>query len=153
MTKKIPQGFHTVTPYLTLKDAAGAIELYKKAFGATESSVLKGPDGKIGHACLTIGDSKLFLADESPQMCTVAPSDKGSNVNFYLYVDDVDAAYRKAMAAGMKEVMPVQDMFWGDRMGAVRDPSGYKWNLATQVKEMTEEEVSKAAAKAFGQAA
>jgi len=153
MTKQIPEGFHTVTPYLTLKDAAAAIELYKKAFGAILETVMKGPDGKIGHACLTIGNSKIFMADESPQMCTIAPSEKGSNVNFYLYVNDADGAQKKALAAGLQEIMPVQEMFWGDRMGAVRDAFGYKWNLATKVKEMTDEEVKAAAQKAFGKAA
>jgi PhnB protein len=149
MTKKIPEGFHTVTPYLTLKDAAAVIALYKKAFGATENNVMRGPDGKIGHACLTIGNSKIFLADENPSMCNIAPSEKGSNVNFYLYVEDADAWQKKAVSAGMKELMPVTEMFWGDRMGAVQDGFGYKWNLATQAKEMTEEEVRKAAEKAF----
>jgi uncharacterized glyoxalase superfamily protein PhnB len=153
MTKKIPHGFHTVTPYLTFKDAAKAIELYKAAFGATLETIMKGPDGKVGHACLTIGNSKLFLSDESPQMCNIAPSEKGSNVNFYLYVEDADGAFKKAISAGMKEMMPVTEMFWGDRMGAVTDPFGYKWNLATQVKEMTNEEVAEAAKKAFGKAA
>ncbi|MDE3061095.1 MAG: VOC family protein [Pseudomonadota bacterium] len=153
MTGKIPEGFHTVTPYLTIKDAAKAIELYKQAFGAVEGETMRGPDGKIGHACLTIGDSKVFLADENPKMGTVAPPEKGSNVNFYLYVEDADAAQKKAIAAGMKEAMPVKEMFWGDRLGAVTDPFGYKWNLATQVREMTEEEVREAAKKAFNQAA
>jgi len=153
MTKKMPSGFQTVTPYVIVKDASAAIALYKKAFSAVESSVLRGPDGKIGHACLTIGTSKFFLADENPAMKSKAPGADGASVSFYLYLDDADAAQKKALSAGMKELMPVTDMFWGDRMGAVVDSFGYKWNVATQVKEMTEDEVKKAAEKFFSKAA
>src|SRR5690348_12025919 len=131
MVKKVPEGFHTVTPYLTIKGAASAIELYKKAFGAKEENVMRSPGGEIiMHACLTIGNSKIFIMDENPDMGARAPGVEGSNVSFYLYVDDAEAAHKKAVTAGMTEVMPVKEMFWGDRMGALKDAFGYKWNLA-----------------------
>jgi PhnB protein len=153
MKGKIPQGYHTVTPSLVFKDATAAIALYKKAFGATENSCLRSPDGKVMHACITSGNSKIFLFDENPQMCAMAPGSEGASVSFYLYVDDPDASAKQALGAGMKEIMPVQDMFWGDRMGAVQDPFGYKWNLAAQVREMSMDEVKQAAQKAMGKAA
>ena len=139
----IPKGYTTVTPSLVFKDGSKAIDYYKKAFGATERSRALGPDGKIMHAEIQIGSSIVMLSDElmgqrSPE------SIGGSPVSFYLYFDDADAAYKKAIAAGgAKEIMPVSEMFWGDRMGALKDPFGYTWNVASHVKDVTPEEMKK----------
>ncbi len=143
MTDKIPQGFHTITPHITCKNATASIELYKKAFGAVEKDgpAMRDPKtGKVGHACLTIGNSKIFLADEMPGCA--APAGETS-VGFYLYFEDADAAFKKAISGGCKEFMPVTDMFWGDRMGVVSDPDGYKWNVATHVREVSPAELEK----------
>lgn len=154
MTRPIPQGFQTVTPSVIFKDAAAAIALYEKALDAkVEYKLLMPGSDKIMHACLTIGTSKLFLCDESHEMQCYAAANNQPSVSFYLYVPDPDAAYKKALSAGMKEMMPVQDMFWGDRMGVVTDPFGYKWNLAAQVKTLSQDEIEKAAKKAFSKAA
>lgn len=139
----IPPGHTTVTPSITLSDAPKAIDFYKKAFGATEVGRFEGPDKKIMHAEIQIGNAMVMLNDEimgnrSPQ------SYGGSPVAFYLYFDDADAAQKKAIAAGAKELMPVTDMFWGDRMGQIEDPFGYRWNVAARTKEMTPDEIGKA---------
>ncbi len=126
----IPQGFHSLTPGLTCKDAAKAIEVYKKAFGATERSRFAGPDGKIMHAELQIGDSMIFLADESPGMSAAPTQGAPPSQAVYMYVPNVDATYDQAVAAGCQGAMPVSDMFWGDRFGKVIDPFGHHWNLA-----------------------
>ena len=141
--KPIPPGYTTVTPSITVSDAAKAIEFYKKAFGAVEKGRFKAPDGKIMHAEIEIGNSKFMLNDEvmgmrSPQ--TIG----GSPVSFYLYFENADAAFKKAIAAGGKESFPVTDMFWGDRMGKLEDPFGFHWNVATHVKDMSPEEMKKA---------
>lgn len=140
--QKIPQGYSTITPSLNLENAAEAIELYKKAFNAREQGVMKSPDGsgKIMHAVLEIGNSKLFLAD---QFCK--SSVEPSNSAFYLYVPDVDSAFKQAKAAGLSDIMPVTDMFWGDRLGAVKDKFGISWTLATHVKDVSEDEMKKGA--------
>ena len=141
-TKPIPDGYTTVTPSLVHTDSVKAIEFYKKAFGAQELMRMPGPDGKIMHAEIKIGNAHVMMNDEimgSKSAQTLG----GSPVTFYLYVDDADAAFRKAIAAGCKEIMPVADMFWGDRMGAFSDPFGYKWNVATHVKDMTPEEMKR----------
>ena len=139
----IPPGHTTVTPSMTLNDANKAIEFYKRAFGAIEQGRFEGPDGKIMHAEIVIGNSPVMLNDEV-MGCRSAVSTGGSPVAFYLYFENADAAQKKAIAAGAKEIMPVTDMFWGDRMGLIEDPFGYKWNIATRVKEMTPEEIRKA---------
>ncbi|HEY9870856.1 MAG TPA: VOC family protein [Candidatus Obscuribacterales bacterium] len=141
----IPRGFHTITPSLTVKDAEKAIEFYKKAFGAEQKEICLGPDGKsIMHAELKIGDSIIMLNDEYPDMgCRSPNSLGGSPVSLYLYVDDVDAWYARAVGAGATSVMPVADMFWGDRFGAVVDPFGHKWSIATHIKDMTPEEIAR----------
>lgn len=143
MVKAIPEGYATVTPSLMVKDAAKAIELYKKAFGAKVESRMEMPDGsgKIMHAVLVIGNSKLFIADAMPEMGCGAPSVS----SFYLYLPDVDAAAKQSLQAGMKEMYPVKDMFWGDRMGAVEDAFGIKWTLATHVKDVSPEEMAEGA--------
>ena len=131
----IPEGFHTVTSGLTCKNAAAAIDLYKKAFGATEISRMPSPDGRIMHAELKIGDSHLFLADEYPGMSAAPAPGAAPSHSLYLYVKDVDASYEKAVNAGCTGVMPVADMFWGDRFGKVVDPFGHHWNLATHTED------------------
>ena len=141
--KPIPQGYTTVTPGITVQDASRAIEFYKKAFGAKERGRFEGPDGKIMHAEIQIGSAIVMLNDEvmgnrSPQ------SYGGSPVAFYLYFENADAAFKKAIDAGGKQTAPVSDMFWGDRMGQFEDPYGYRWTVATRIKDMTPEEIDKA---------
>src|SRR6201996_895510 len=134
----IPPGMHTITPHLVCQGAAEAIEFYKKAFGAAELTRLAGPDGKLMHAMLRIGDSKLMLVDEWPEMHVRGPQALGgSPVTIHLSVADADAAFRRATAAGASVRMPVTDMFWGARYGLVQDPSGHLWSIATQVRNLT----------------
>ncbi len=149
--KPIPEGYHTITPYLVVRDAAEAIAFYQKAFGAIERFRLAGPDGKsVMHGELQIGDSIFFLGGESPASECKSPATlKGTAVELYLYVEDVDAAFRRALAAGAKAVMPVQEMFWGDRMGSLEDPFGHRWSLATRIKDLSPEEITKAAGEFF----
>jgi PhnB protein len=141
----IPQGFHSLTPGLTCKNAAQAIELYKKAFGASEHSRMAGPDGRIMHAELQIGDSMLFLADEFPGMSAAPTQGASPSQSLYLYVQDVDTTYQQAVAAGCQGAMAVQDMFWGDRFGKVVDPFGHHWNLATHVEDVAPAEMERRA--------
>ena len=138
----IPKGYTTVTPSLIFRDAAKAIDFYKRAFGAQERMQSKGPDGKIMHAEIQIGSSILMIMDEVMGMRS-AEAIGASPVSFYLYFEDADAAHKKAVAAGAKEMMPVADMFWGDRMGHITDPFGYGWNVAAHVKDVTPEEMKK----------
>ena len=136
MSKAIPDGYHTVTACLTLKDGAAAIDFYQRAFGAREIMRVASPDGKIMHAEIQVGDSRIMLADEYPGMGCVSPASAGhATSSLYLYVPDVDAAFTRAVGAGAKVVMPVTDMFWGDRFAAVDDPSGHRWGLATHVED------------------
>lgn len=147
--KPIPEGYHSVTPYLIVKDAARAIEFYKKAFGATELLRFPDPSGKVGHAEIKIGDSPIMMADEFPEMGARSPqSFGGSPVLIHLYVEDVDARVRQAVAAGAKLVRPVEDQFYGDRSGGVEDPFGYVWYLATHKEDLTPEEMRRRAAAA-----
>lgn len=139
-TNKIPEGYTTITPSITFSDAPKAIEFYKKAFGASERMRMPGPDGKIMHAEIQIGTSRVMLQDEVMGHRS-ATSMGGSPVDFYVYIDDCDAAIKKAIAAGAKEMYPIQDMFWGDRMGSVEDPFGHRWTLATHIKDVSEEEM------------
>jgi uncharacterized glyoxalase superfamily protein PhnB len=141
-SKPIPDGYTTVTPSLVLKDCSKAIDFYKKALGAQELMRMPGPDGKIMHAEIKVGNSHIMMNDEIMGSKS-AETLGGSSVTFYLYVEDADASFKKALAAGCKEIMPVADMFWGDRMGAVSDPFGYKWNFSTHVKDMTPEEMKR----------
>jgi uncharacterized glyoxalase superfamily protein PhnB len=141
----IPEYLHAVTAHLAFKDSAAAIAFYAKAFGAKELSRMPTPDGKTMHAEIKIGDSVLFLADESPMSPIVAPSgDRSSTTSFALYVKDCDAAYARALAAGAKAGAPIMDMFWGDRMGTVVDPFGYSWMIATQKAKLTPKQVKAA---------
>lgn len=143
--KPIPEGYHTLTPYLTVRDAVRAIEFYKNAFGAVEKGVMKGPDGKVMHAELRIGDSLFMLADEFPQFGSMSPPSAGAaGMGLHIYSEDVDSAFDRAVKAGATPEMPVTDMFWGDRYGKLVDPFGHKWSIATHKKDMTMDEMEAA---------
>ena len=151
--KPIPEGYHSVTPYLTLDDATRAIEFYKKAFGAVELMRMPAPGGRIGHAEIKIGDSPIMLADENPEMGNRSPRKLGgSPISLMVYVKDVDAQVAQAVAAGGKLVRPVADQFYGDRTGGIDDPFGYHWYLATHVEDVPPDELAKRAAKMMGSA-
>src|SRR5262245_18380119 len=150
--KPIPDGYHTVTPYLVVKDGARAIEFYKNAFGAKELFRMDGPDGKIAHAELQIGNSRIMHGTASPQAGSRSPEAlTGTPVGIFLYLEDVDTAFKRAVQAGAKEQQAPQDMFWGDRYGKVDDPFGHEWQLATYKEDLTPEEVSKRARAAMSQ--
>lgn len=153
--KPIPKNFHTVTPSLCVRNAADAIEFYKKALGATELMRMKTPDGKIMHAELQIGDSIIFLSDEFPEMGkTRSPQTLGGTTGtLNLYVDDVDSSFKRAVDAGGTSAMPVTDMFWGDRYGQVTDPYGHTWGLATHKEELSPQELEKRTQDFFAQMA
>jgi PhnB protein len=145
--KPIPDGYHAITPYLSIRGASDAIEFYKKAFGATEVMRMAQPDGRIGHAELQIGDSKIMLADEHPEMDFRSPRALGGTpVMLHLYVDDVDTVVSRAIASGAKALRPVQDQFYGDRSGSVADPYGHVWHVATHKEDLSPEEIGKRAA-------
>jgi PhnB protein len=144
--KPIPEGLHTITPYLVQHDAKRAIEFYKKAFGAEPRVSMPGPDGKIMHAELKIGDSVFFLSDEVPEMSPEAKSPQSAGcvtASMFLYVPDVDTVFKKAVDAGARVVQPVADMFWGDRFGKVADPFGHHWLLATHKEDVPPQEMQK----------
>ena len=148
--KPIPEGYHTATPYLSVRNAAQAIEFYKQAFGATETMRFPGPDGKIGHAEFRIGDSPIMLGDEYPDMEFLSPLSRGgTTVHLHLYVEDVDARVAKAVAAGGKLKRPVQDQFYGDRTGTIEDPFGHVWHIATHKEDLSEQELHRRAQKAM----
>jgi PhnB protein len=141
MVKPIPEGYHSVTPYLIVDDAKAAIDFYTRAFGAKEKFRLPMGD-RIGHAEIKIGDSFVMLADEFPDMGHLGPKARGgTTVSLLVYVEDVDTAFQKAIEAGAKEERPVENQFWGDRMGTLSDPFGHKWSLATTVEEVGEAEL------------
>src|SRR5216683_5039599 len=143
-TKSIPDGYHSVTPYLIIKGAADAIDFYKRAFGATELMRMAAPDGKIGHAEIKIGDAILMLSDEYPEMNVLSPETiGGSPVVIHLYVENVDVTAGQAIAAGAKVVKPVEDQFYGDRAGKFTDPFGHHWWLATHKEDVAPEEIKK----------
>lgn len=142
--KPVPDGHHTVTPYLTIKNAAHALEFYKRAFGATETSRLTMPDGRVGHAEIRLGDSIVMLADEFPEFGGRAPATLGgSPVNIHLYVEDVDAVFKTALSAGAEERQAVMDQFYGDRSGQLEDPFGHLWWVATHKEDVAPEEMQK----------
>jgi len=148
--KPIPAGFHTLTPHIVCKDAAKALEFYKRAFGAEEVSRLVGRDGLLLHAAMRIGDSVLMLADECPPMGAFSPLHfSGSPVTIHLSVPDSDASFTRATGAGATPVMPVAEMFWGARYGVLKDPFGHTWSVATQVKDLSPEEIQAGLAKAY----
>ncbi|GKS67790.1 glyoxalase/bleomycin resistance protein/dioxygenase superfamily protein [Nitrosarchaeum sp.] len=148
MVKPIPDGYHSVTPTLTISGASDAIEFYKKVFGAKEVYRFPGPDGKsIMHAEIRIGDSAIMLCDEMPEMGCLSPkSTGGPSSAIYLYVNDADSVFKKSVSAGAQSMMPMMDGFWGDRIGMLVDPFGHRWTVATRKKEMTIEEIQKAGA-------
>ena len=149
--KPIPEGMHSLTPHLVCAGAADAMEFYKRAFNAVEQARMPGPDGKLIHAAVKIGDSILMLVDENPQWGLLGPKAlKGSPVTIHLYVPDVDATVAQAVAAGAKVTMPVADMFWGDRYGQLEDPFGHRWSVATHTRELTSEEIREGMAKMGG---
>jgi PhnB protein len=145
MPSAVREGYQTVTPALTVRNGAEAIEFYKKAFGAEEIMRVPGPDGKsIMHAEIRVGTSRIMLGDEAPSMGCLAPVTLGGpGGSLYVYVPDVDAAFKQAVAAGAKALMPVTDMFYGDRFGQVEDPSGHRWGLATHVEDLAPEEMAR----------
>ena len=147
----IPEGYHSVIPYLVIKGAASAIEFYKKAFNAVEVMRMPAPDGTIGHAEIKIGDSHVMLADEHPGMGQLSPKTIGGTpVSLMIYVPDVDARFNAAIAGGAKQLRPLEDQFYGDRSGMVTDPFGHNWMIATHIEDVTPEEMQKRMA-AMGQ--
>ncbi len=149
--KPIPEGYHSVTPYLIIKGAAEAIEYYKKSFGATELFRMPAPDGKIGHAEIKIGDSPIMLSDEHPDLGHVGPQTLGGTpVGIMIYVDDVDTMFKKAISGGGQEIKPLQDQFYGDRSGTLKDPFGHLWTVATHVEDVAPEEMEKRMAATHG---
>ena len=150
--KPVAEGMHTVVPHLICRDAAGAIEFYKKAFGAVEMMRMPTPDGKLMHASVKIGDTIVMLVDEMPNWGVLSPQAlNNSPVTLHMSVPDVDAVFARAVAAGAKAKMPVADMFWGDRYGKLEDPFGHHWSVATHIRDMTAEEIFEAGKKAMAQ--
>jgi len=150
LAKPIPDGYRSITPYLAVREAANAIEFYRRALGAKERMRVAAPDGKVAHAELEIGDSVIMLADEHLDMGFRSPeSYGGASVTFHLYVQDVDASFRRAIAAGAEPLRQVKDQFYGDRSGAVRDPFGHVWHIATHKEDFSPEEIARRAEMAF----
>jgi PhnB protein len=141
--RPIPEGYHSVTPYLTVNNAARAIDFYQRAFGAKKIMQMDGPDGKISHAELKIGDSMLMLSDEMPRGNKSPQSLGGSTVGIFLYVDNVDTVFNQAKSAGAKVDAPLEDMFWGDRFGKLTDPFGHSWALATHIEDVAPQDMKK----------
>ena len=147
--KSIPEGMHSVTPHLVCAGAADAIDFYEKAFGATEVARVPGPDGKLVHGAVRIEGSVVMLVDENPQWGALGPKTlKGSPVTIHVYVSDVDAFVARAVKAGAKVTMPVDDMFWGDRYGIIEDPFGHHWSVATHLRDVKPEDLAEAMRKA-----
>jgi uncharacterized glyoxalase superfamily protein PhnB len=148
----VPPGFHTLTPHLIVRDAARAIAFYEKAFGAQLLGKMLTPDGKVMHAAMKVGDSMLMLNDEFPEWGALSPvSSGGSGVTLHMYLENVDAAFQKAVSAGAEVKMPLMDQFWGDRYGIVADPFGHRWSLATHVREVSQEDMAQAQATAMSE--
>ncbi len=152
--KPVPDGYHSLTPYLFIRGAGGAIEFYKKVFGAEELFRMSGPIGQVAHAELKIGDSIIMLADENPKIGAMSPKTAGGiAVCLHLYCEDVDRVFQKAMEAGAKQLHPVDNKFYGDRSGTLIDPFGHMWSVATHVENVSPEEMRERAAKAAGHSA
>jgi PhnB protein len=146
--KPVPDGYHAVTAYLIVSEGAKAIDFYKRAFGASESMRMSGPEGKVGHAEIRIGDSAIMLADEHPDMGYRSPlSLGGTPVSLLLYVEDVDRRFRQALDAGAKVLRPIENQFYGDRSGTLQDPFGHIWTLATRVEDVSAEEMQRRSQK------
>jgi PhnB protein len=144
MATPIPQGYRSVTPYLTLNDAARALDFYKRAFGAQEVMRMEGPGGKIGHAEMKIGDSVIMLGDEMPGSTVRSPQSLGGTTGgILLYVENADAVFNQAVSAGAQVEAPLADMFWGDRYGRLKDPFGHSWSVATHKEDVAPAEMSK----------
>ncbi len=142
--KPIPDGYRSVTPYLVISGAAAAIDFYKKALGASERMRIPGPDGKIGHAELMFGDSVVMMADENPEMHALSPKTVGgSPVTIMLYVEDVDAVAAKAVGAGATLLRKIENQFYGDRSGSIKDPFGHIWHLSTHIEDVSPEEMDR----------
>jgi PhnB protein len=149
-TKAIPDGYHSVTPYLIIKGAADAMKFYKSAFGAAELMRMAGPDGKIGHAEMKIGDSVIMLADEHPEMGHRGPQSLGGvAVSLVVYLDHVDEVFKQALVSGAKEIRPLKDQFYGDRSGTLQDPFGHQWTLATHIEDVAPDELRRRAEKSM----
>lgn len=150
--KKIPDGYHSITPILIVKNGVKAIEFYKKAFGAKERGRMTTPDGKsIAHASLEIGDSAFMLTDEFPEMKCLSPKSIGDTpVGIFLYVEDVDKTFNQAVIEGAKVLDPVKDQFWGDRHGSIEDPFGHRWSISTHIKDLSPEELKKSRRRSNG---
>lgn len=146
----IPPGMHTLTPHLICRNAASAIDFYVKAFGAQDLARLPSPDGRLVHAMIRIGDSPVFLMDEFPEWGSLGPQGAAPPMVLHLYVEDADAFFAQAVAAGAQLIMPLTDMFWGDRYGQVQDPFGYRWSIATHLRDVTPEELAAGAAMGCG---
>jgi PhnB protein len=141
--KPIPDGYTSITPYLTVDDGKGAIDFYKRAFGAEQRELMDAPGGKVGHASLQVGNARIMLCDPFPQFSGRPPNEVGATtVTIFLYVPDVDGVVRQAADAGATVLMEPEDQFWGDRMGRVQDPFGHVWLVATHVEELTPEEIA-----------
>jgi PhnB protein len=152
--KPIPDGYHNVTPYLFVRGAASAIDFYKTAFGATETVRMPGPDGRIMHAEVKIGDSIVMLADENPSTGVMSPQTIGGySVGLHVYVENVDAVVQKAVENGAKTLRPIKDQFYGDRSGSLLDPFGHMWSVATHVEDVSPDEMRKRMKAAMSQAA
>lgn len=149
--KPIPEGFHTITPHLIISNAAGAIDFYKKAFGAEEIMRMPGPDGKsVMHAELNIGNSRFMLCDEFKEYGNVSPTTlKGSPVSVHLYVENADTSFQRAVNAGATPIMPLTNMFWGDRFGKVKDPFGHEWSIAQHIEDVTPQQCAERMSQAF----
>jgi PhnB protein len=143
---QIPEGYHTLTPYLCCKNAKEAMEFYKKAFGAEQLFMMPQPDGRVGHAEMKIGTSRFMLADEYPEMGFRSPASiGGAGLQLHMYVEDVDAAFDRAVKAGAQVVRPVADQFYGDRSGTLSDPSGHVWHISTHKEDLSFEEIERRA--------
>lgn len=152
MVRPIPEGFHTVTPYLTIRGTGEALEFYEKAFGAVEESRQEGPDGRLIHAHIRIGDSPVMMSEEFPEYGAHSPLGLGgSPVTIHLYFEDVDAAWKRAVDAGAEVTMELADQFWGDRFGQLKDPFGHRWSLGQHVEDVSPEEADRRAREFFAQ--
>src|SRR3954452_17218460 len=150
MAKPVPEGYHTLTSYLAVDDAAAAIDYYTRAFGAKELGRMDAPGGKIGHAELEVGDSRVMLSDPFPQSSTKPPKELGgTSASVFMYVEDVDAVVKQAVDAGATITMEVADQFWGDRFGTITDPFGHVWSIATHVEDVPPEEIAERAKAAM----
>ena len=143
-SEAVPAGYHSVTPYMALRDAAGALDFYRRAFGAELVMKLDMPDGKIAHAEMRIGDSIVMMSEENEEWGNKSPQSLGGSPMFLMiYLPHVDAAFAKALAAGATQVRPVEDQFYGDRTGTLKDPYGYQWTLGTHVEDLSQEEIKR----------